>query len=328
MAARGPVSGAGRWLAWLRPLSARGRVPAPARGPAGRGMGMARPRVPGSAPRSGRPAGRGCPGPPWNRAAAGGAAPGGSGIGTVAVVRLLWEDQPGLAVALAAVRSLADGVLPNLALGRPWAASIGPHPGRGAPDGLGSASGHALLIALAIGTGAYALSLLRSPAEALLEAYCSAAMQTGMQRRLARAVCAPEGIEHLENPEVLDRLASASGELSSSGPADAPMALASALGDRLSGFLACVTLATFRWWIGLLFFVGWIAIRPPLRRMLAARATLGRAATAGLRHSWFYLGCSYRPAYAKEMRLFGLGDWILTGTGLPGWPGSTAVAAA
>jgi ATP-binding cassette, subfamily B, bacterial len=224
------------------------------------------------------------------------------------VIRLVSETSRGL-TAVMVVYVLADGFLPIvalIALGR----AVGKIPPAVA-HGLGSASGHALLIALAIGTGAYALSLLRSPAEALLEAYCSAAMQTGMQRRLARAVCAPEGIEHLENPEVLDRLASASGELSSSGPADAPMALASVLGDRLSGFLACVTLATFRWWIGLLFFVGWIAIRPPLRRMLAARATLGRAATAGLRHSWFYLGCSYRPAYAKEMRLFGLGDWIL-----------------
>jgi ATP-binding cassette subfamily B protein len=136
-------------------------------------------------------------------------------------------------------------------------------------------------------------------------------MSTGMQRRLARAVCAPEGVEHLEDPRVLDRLASASGELSATAPADAPMALASALGDRLSGLLACITLATFRWWIGLLFLVGWTAIRPPLRRMLANRANLVRLATPDLRQAWYYLGCSYRPAFAKEMRLFGLGDWIL-----------------
>jgi ATP-binding cassette subfamily B protein len=204
---------------------------------------------------------------------------------------------------------LAEGVLPILALislGR----AVGKIPAA-VEHGLGSGDGHSLLLALAVGTAAYALSLLRSPAEALFQAYCSAAMSTGMQRRLARAVCAPEGVEHLEDPQVLDRLASASGELSASAPADAPMALASAFGDRLSGLLACVTLATFRWWIGLLFLVGWTAIRPPLRRMLASRANLARQATSDLRHSWYYLGCSYRPAFAKEMRLFGLGEWIL-----------------
>jgi len=132
-----------------------------------------------------------------------------------------------------------------------------------------------------------------------------------MQRRLAQAVCAPHGVEHLEDSAVLDQLASASGELSTSGPADAPMALASAFGDRLSGFIACAVLASFRWYIGLLFFVGWSLLRPPLRRLLAERATLVRRATPELRHSWYYLGCSYRPAFAKEIRVFGLGPWVL-----------------
>jgi ATP-binding cassette subfamily B protein len=225
------------------------------------------------------------------------------------VMRLVSETSRPL-IAVMVLYVLADGFLPIIAL-----IALGRAVGKIPPaveHGLGSPSGHALLVALVIGTAAYGVSLLRSPAEALLEAYCSAAMQTGMQRRLARAVCAPEGIEHLENPQVLDRLASASGELSSSAPADAPMALASVLGDRLGGLLACVTLATFRWWIGLMFLVGWTAIRPPLRRALASRATLVRAATGELRHSWFYLGCSFRTPFAKEVRLFGLGDWVLS----------------
>ncbi|MGH3257234.1 MAG: ATP-binding cassette domain-containing protein [Streptosporangiaceae bacterium] len=89
------------------------------------------------------------------------------------------------------------------------------------------------------------------------------------------------------------------------------MALASTFGDRLSGFIACVVLASFRWYIGLLFFIGWAMLRPPLRRLLAERATLMRRATPELRHSWYYIGCSYRPEFAKEVRVFGLGGWIL-----------------
>ena len=224
------------------------------------------------------------------------------------VLRLLWETSPGLLVMLG-LFIVVDGFLPIVAL-----VALGRAVGH-IPDavryGLGSASGHSLLIGLAFGTAAYALSLLRSPAEDLLSAHASAVMSTGMQRRLARAVCAPVGVEHLEDSAVLDQLAAASGELSTSGPADAPMALASAFGDRLSGFIACVVLATFRWYIGLLFFVGWSLLRPPLRRLLAERALLTRRATPELRHSWYYLGCSYRPAFAKEVRVFGLGRWIL-----------------
>ena len=225
------------------------------------------------------------------------------------VLRLLRETSPALLIMLG-LFVVADGFLPIVAL-----VALGRAVGH-IPDavkyGLGSASGHSLLIALAFGVAAYALSLVRYPAEDLLSAHASAVMSTGMQRRLARAVCAPVGVEHLEDSAVLDQLAAASGELSTSGPADAPMALASAFGDRLSGFIACVVLATFRWYIGLLFFVGWSLLRPPLRRLLAERALLVRRATPELRHSWYYLGCSYRPAFAKEVRIFGLGRWLLS----------------
>jgi ATP-binding cassette, subfamily B, bacterial len=225
------------------------------------------------------------------------------------VLRLLRETSPALLVMLG-LFIVADGFLPIVAL-----VALGRAVGH-IPDavkyGLGSASGHSLLIALAFGVAAYALSLVRYPAEDLLSAHAAAVMSTGMQRRLARAVCAPVGVEHLEDSAVLDQLAAASGELSTSGPADAPMALASAFGDRLSGFIACVVLATFRWYIGLLFFVGWSLLRPPLRRLLAERALLVRRATPELRHSWYYLGCSYRPAFAKEVRIFGLGRWLLS----------------
>jgi ATP-binding cassette, subfamily B, bacterial len=224
------------------------------------------------------------------------------------VLRLMWQTSPALTAAVG-LFVLADGFLPVLAL-----IAVGRAVGRipaAVAHGLGSASGHALLAGLALGTAAYALSLLRSPVQDLLSAHCSAVMATGMRRRLARAVCTPAGVEHLEDPAVLDQLASASGELSTSRPADAPMALAGALGDRVGGFLACAVLASFRWYIGLLFFAGWSGLRPPLRRLLAERANLVRLATPELRHSWYYLGCSYRPEFAKEMRMFGLGSWLL-----------------
>ncbi len=231
-----------------------------------------------------------------------------SGSVRLRVVHLLWEVSPGLAVALG-LFVLADGILPNLA----WIA-LGTSTGRipaAVTDGLGSAAGRALLLSLAVGAAAYGVSLMRTPVQDLLEAHCSAVMSAGMQRRLALAVCGPAGIEHLEDPAVLDQLSAATGELTTTRPADAPVALAGVLGDRLGGLGACVVLATFRWWLGLLFLAAWLAVRPPLRRLLAERATLIRRATPALRHSWYYLGCAWRPQFAKEMRVFGLGDWIL-----------------
>jgi ATP-binding cassette, subfamily B, bacterial len=222
--------------------------------------------------------------------------------------RVLWETSRVLTLAVC-VFVLLEGFLPPLAL-----VAIGQATGRipaAVRDGLDSAAGRALIAALALGAGAYALSLLRGPFEDLLSAHCSAAVATTLQRRLVAAVCAPAGIEHLEEPETLDRLAAANGELTTTWPSEAPMALAGALGDRLQGLLACAVLASFRWWVGLLFLAGWAAMRPPLRRLLASRALLVRRATPKLRHSWYYLAAAWRADHAKETRLFGLGSWFV-----------------
>jgi ATP-binding cassette subfamily B protein len=231
-----------------------------------------------------------------------------SGSTRLRVVRLMWDVSPLTTVALG-LFAVADGFLPNLAMVA-MGASAGMIPAAVA-HGLGSTPGRALLISLAVGTGAYALSLMRTPVQDLLSAHCSVVMTAGTQRRLAHAVCTPAGIEHLEDPTVQDLLASASGELSSTRPADAPVALAGAIGDRLGGLGACAVLTVFRWWVGLLFLAGWVLIRPPLLRLLTERATLMRRATPELRHGWYYLACAWRPQFAKEMRVFGLGGWVL-----------------
>jgi len=73
--------------------------------------------------------------------------------------------------------------------------------------------------------GLYALSLLRGPIQDLLNGMVQARMSAYAQKRLIAAVSGPAGIEHLEDPAVLDRLASAQGELAAYEPAGAAMTL-------------------------------------------------------------------------------------------------------
>ncbi len=223
-------------------------------------------------------------------------------------VRLLYEVSPAMAVVLG-LFTLACGVLPVLAMVA-FGLATGRIPGALA-HGLGSPAGRELLLWLSIGVATYLLSLMRSPAEELLGAHCSAVMKSGLQDRLARAVSMPAGIEHLEDQALLDQLSAASGELSSDRPADAPMTLAATLGNRLSGVIGCLVLATFRWWLGLLLLAGWTLIRLPVSRLWAERASFIQRANPTLRHSWYYLNSVSDPELAKEMRLFGLGEWVL-----------------
>jgi ATP-binding cassette subfamily B protein len=225
----------------------------------------------------------------------------------VRALLLLWRAAPLLFLA-AVVFILAEGALPVLVLilmGRVVAAI---------PDaviyGLSSPDGHHLVTALAEAGVAYAISLLRGPAEDALTAAGTARVDALMQRRLVRAVCAPIGIAHLEDREVLNQLASARGELLGGQPAGAPMALISQLGDRLTGLLACVALITFKWWVGLEILAVWMLVRRPLAAGLRLQARRGRAAAEPLRRSWYMLGLAWRPHAAKEVRVFGLSDWV------------------
>jgi ATP-binding cassette subfamily B protein len=220
---------------------------------------------------------------------------------------LLWQASPALAL-LGAAFVLAEGALPVLvlvAMGRVTGAIPG-----AVLFGLSSPQGNQLLVYLAEAGAIYGVSLLRGPLEDALGVAASARVDALMQRRLVAAVCAPAGIEHLEDEQVLEQLSSARGELLSSQPANAPMSVISNLGDRLTGILACAVLATFRWWLGLAILVVWLAVRPPLSALLRSRVARARQAGAPLRRSWYLLSLAWKPPASKELRVFGLGDWV------------------
>jgi ATP-binding cassette subfamily B protein len=228
----------------------------------------------------------------------------------VRALRLLASVSPALAGTVAAFVG-AEAVLPNLTL-----IAMGRATGRipaAARDGLGSAAGHSLLIALAIAGVCYGLSLLRGPAQDALSSVVRARMVVTLQRRLVTAVSAPAGIAHLEDAETLDRLANAQGQLMNAAPADAPMTIAAQLRSRLSGAMACVVLATFRWWLGLAMFAAWIAVRHPLGQLIRTRVGSFRAAGEPLRRAWYLFALATRPGAAKEARVFGPGGWLAAG---------------
>jgi ATP-binding cassette, subfamily B, bacterial len=225
----------------------------------------------------------------------------------IRALTLMWQATRPLSL-LAALFIVAEGALPVLvlvAMGR----VTGDIPGA-VEHGLSSGDGHRLIAALAVAGGIYALSLMRGPLEDALTAAVSARVDVLMQRRLVTSVSAPVGIEHLEDETLLDRLASAQGQLLSNQPSSAPMSVVSLWGDRLTGILACVVLASYRWYLGLGLLVMWLLVRRPLGQLIRSRTQRARSAGPSLRRSWYMLGLAWKPPAAKEMRVFGLADWV------------------
>ncbi|MBO2458674.1 ABC transporter ATP-binding protein [Actinomadura violacea] len=231
-----------------------------------------------------------------------------AGSGRVRALRMLWGAGKGWSAAVALL-VVANAVLPNaslVALGY----AVGRIPAAAAAH-LHGAAGRALAVALLTAGLLYAATLLTGPYQEWLSTCVKARLVDDLQSRLMAAVSGPVGVAHLEDPETQDQLELARGRLTGHVPADAPVALASAAGSRLAGIVACAVLATFRWWLGLALLAVWLLIRRPLRKIILAQIVGFRTKAEVLRRAWYFLYLAIRPAAAKELRVFGLGDWTI-----------------
>jgi ATP-binding cassette subfamily B protein len=210
---------------------------------------------------------------------------------------------------IAVLWTLATAIAPTImlvALGRALARTPG-----AVRDGWSSPAGHALVRAVVVVAVAYAITLGLNGVRMALGTIVKVRLTYHMQQRLMRAVSGPTGIEHLEDPAVLDRLALAQGTLMTFFPADAPMFLADVFSARATGFLACLLVGTFRWWVGALLIVLNLVVNPRLQRIQRDQIALFGGNGGIMRRAFYFNFLATRPDAAKEIRVFGLGDWIV-----------------
>jgi ATP-binding cassette subfamily B protein len=231
-----------------------------------------------------------------------------AGSGRVAVIRLLARTSPRWTAVLAAF-TLASALLPVavlVAMGE----VVGTVPAA-ARSGLSSPPGHRLELDLVLSVLAYAGTLLLGPVQTALSSAVKVRLTYAMQDRLLEAVTRPTGVGHLDDPQTLDGLELARGKLTSYYPADAPTTLAVVVGERLSGLIACAVLGTYRWWLGAGMLALWLLVRRPLRRVIAEQAQVFGRNAGVMRRASYLQQLAMSPSAAKELRVFGLGDWVV-----------------
>ncbi len=224
------------------------------------------------------------------------------------MVRLLLASGKGWTAAVVLFVA-ASAIVPNLVL-----VSVGFMVGQvpaATRDGLSSPAGHALLIGLAVAGGAYAVAVLLGPIQTAMSTALKWRLIYSMQSRLMAAVSQPVGIAHLEQPQVLDRLALARGQLINYYPADAVMTLAMVASNRIGGLIACVAVGSYRWWLGAGMLVIWLAIRRPQGKVITEQAETFNENAEVMRRAFYLEQLATRPAAAKETRIFGLGNWLI-----------------
>ncbi|GGV25566.1 hypothetical protein GCM10010277_06610 [Streptomyces longisporoflavus] len=222
-----------------------------------------------------------------------------------AAVRLLWRAGPRHTLALTSIviGGALTGPLIVVATGR----LVGALPGA-VEGGAGSAGAREALVAL---TGFGTLTLVRT-ALRTLESGLAAVLRlrtAGVVEHRAIAVgTGPDGIGHLEEPGYADtlRLATEPG----TRPDQLALLLPEIVRPRLEGLGLLVLLAPLAWWAPpVLGLAAVLTYRSYLRLSRQVHGSL-EAASAVMRRAGYLRSLALDPEPAKEVRVFGLGDWL------------------
>jgi ATP-binding cassette, subfamily B, bacterial len=221
--------------------------------------------------------------------------------------RLLWTSSRSLSILVVGWVVL-QSVMPALVVGA-LGAIVGQLPGA-IRDGMASPAGGRLVLALVVAAVVYGLSLILDPIGGALGTAANARITGDLQSRLLAAVSEPVGVAHLQDAGVLDRLARAEGSLTGFFPGDAPVTWVGILASRISGIIGCAVVAFYSWWLGPLLLVMWFAVRRTVLGAVVRQATELRGQTTVMRRAWYFIGVGSKARDAKEVRVFGLADFV------------------
>ncbi len=132
--------------------------------------------------------------------------------------------------------------------------------------------------------------------------------------RLARTCVEPPGMGHLENPELTGDLTMARDfDLGITGP---PISvsmdfIASGLVEMVAGLASAAVLAAYAWWAPLVLAGAWLATHWLLRESGVYRDRNTEEVREAQRHADYAFRLAVDPPGAKELRLFGLGNWTV-----------------
>lgn len=182
-------------------------------------------------------------------------------------------------------------------------------------DGAGSTASHDLMVAFALTGMTFALQQALTPMSDAVGQRLKHRIDGMFHDRLMAASLRTAGIAPLEEQESLEDLLRASEGLlkATRTPGDAIVGLFALVlrYSRLTGYLALIALA-FAWWAAGAMLVVTMAFRFGQRRGIRIYTRRWVERTAARREADYFRTLGMGTAAAKEMRVFGLVDWVKT----------------
>jgi ATP-binding cassette, subfamily B, bacterial len=164
-----------------------------------------------------------------------------------------------------------------------------------------------------VGTVFVGLQVL-TPVQQAVSANLGAVASDWMNDRMLVASVTPPGMGHLESSQLADDLTMARDfDMGYTGP---PLVIAmdfisSGLVLLVTGLASAIVLAAFTWWAPLLLLGAWGSTHWMLRESGVWRDRNTQPVREAQRHADYAYRLATDPPAAKELRLFGLADWVV-----------------
>ena len=179
------------------------------------------------------------------------------------------------------------------------------------PTGFGSPAGRRAVFAAIALAVLFVLAQTATRLATGLATTIGARVDAALQRRAIRAVNGPTGVAHLDDPALRDALSRVTGiGTGRYTPGGAITGLVTRASQSVQTLAAVVALAFFHWWLAPLVLAAnlWWGRESRISYLRQTQALLNQ--TAALRRSDYLRDLVLTAAAAKEIRLFGLTEWL------------------
>lgn len=221
----------------------------------------------------------------------------------------MWRAHRGWTV-IGLATAVVGGLLPNLMI----VASgflVGALPGA-VRDGFDSAAGRRALLGLVLFGAASVTNAVVRAGFRLSIHQLSANYVPYVEDLLARATLAPDGVDRLEDPEVAGRISAVAEASRENFHLCGVDAFLNIVQTRATGLVSAGLLLAFHWWAPLVILVGLAVANWTYNRWVDVVFTdLFTLTSTDRRRAEYLRGLAVEPAAAKEIRVFGLADWVI-----------------
>lgn len=177
-------------------------------------------------------------------------------------------------------------------------------------QGWDSPPGRRLLTALTVVGITFVVDYVGRGVREALSAIAGRRIDRRIRARILDATLGPSGVAHVEDPEVLDKIAVTRADSVGFSVGTGAHGMVDVAADRLQVIPPAVLLATFRWWLPLVVGAVLFAVRIAIRKHVLSQVQNRIHATPLLRRSEYFVDMAMRPEASKETRVFGLADWV------------------